>query len=141
MHLLNIEEIKQLGIFRDLAPDEWAEIYPLLRHVWVIEGEQLIRQGDRAHTFFVILNGHFMIHYKNGRAITLNQKGDIIGWSSVRSPFQYTGSVTALTHGDLLAIPGARFLEMLQSNAPLGDKLIKKINEIAQSREAIETKS
>ena len=141
MHLLNTEEIKQLGIFRDLAPGEWAEIYPLLHHVWVIEGEQLIREGDRAHTFFVILNGHFMIHYRDGRAITLNQKGDIIGWSAVMSPFQYTGSVTALTQGDLLAIPGARFLEMLQSNAPLGDKLIKKINEIVQAREAIETAS
>ncbi|MCF8035738.1 MAG: cyclic nucleotide-binding domain-containing protein [Desulfobacteraceae bacterium] len=141
MHLLNIEEIKQLAIFRDLAPEEWAEIYPLLRHVWVIEGEQLIREGDRAHTFFVILNGHFMIHYRDGRAITLNQKGDIIGWSSVISPFQYTGSVTALTHGDLLAIPGARFLELLQSNAPLGDKLIKKISEIVQMRETMETES
>ncbi|MFP3981364.1 MAG: Crp/Fnr family transcriptional regulator [Desulfobacterales bacterium] len=141
MHLLNTEEIKQLWIFRDLAPDEWTEIYPLLRHVWVIEGEQLIRQGDRAHTFFVILNGHFMIHYRDGRAITLNQKGDIIGWSSVISPFQYTGSVTALTRGDLLAIPGARFLELLQSNAALGDKLIKKISEIVQMRQTMETES
>jgi len=141
MHLLHIEEIKQLAIFRDLAPEQWAEIYPLLRHVWVIEGEQLIRQGDHAHTFFVILNGHFMIHSRDGRAITLNQKGDIIGWSAVISPFQYTGSVTALTNGDLLAIPGDRFLELLQSNAPLGDKLIKKISEIVQMRETMETES
>ena len=141
MHLLNTEEIKQLAIFRDLDPDEWTELYPLLRHVWVIEGEQLIRQGDRAHTFFVILNGHFMIHYRDGRALTLNKKGDIIGWSSVIRPFQDTGSVTALTRGDLLAIPGARFLELLQSNAPLGDKLIKKISEIVQMRETMETAS
>lgn len=138
MHLLNIEEIKQLEIFRELLPGEWAEVYPLLSHEWVIEGEQLIRQGDRAHTFFIILNGHFMIHYKDGRAITLSKRGEIIGWSSVISPFQYTGSVTALTDGDLLAIPGARFLELLQANAALGEKLVKKVNEIIRNRVSIE---
>lgn len=137
MHHLDVGEIKRLHIFRDLLPEEWAQVYPLLKHVWVIEGEQLIREGDRAHTFFIILHGHFMLHFRDGRAITLRKKGDIIGWSSVISPFQYTASVTALTDGDLLAIPGTGFLELLQANAALGEKLIRKINEIKSMRQKI----
>ena len=138
MHTLDAQEIKQLEIFRELTPEEWAEVYPLLNHIWTIEGEELVREGDRAHTFYVILAGHFMIHYRDGRALTLNQRGDIIGWSTVISPFQYTATVTSLTQGELLSIPGARFLEMVQSNASLGEKLVKKINHTLHHRRTVD---
>ncbi len=134
----DINEIKELGFFRDLLPEEWAEVYALLNHVSTIEGEELIREGDHAHTFFIILRGHFMIHYRDGRALTLNQRGDIIGWSTVISPFQYTANVTSLTEGELLAIPGDRFLELVQGHAALGEKLVKKINETLYHRQSLD---
>jgi len=138
MQQLNEQEIKRLDIFRDLSSEEWAEVYPLLNCMRTIEGEDLIREGDRAHTFFIILSGHLMIHYRDGRALTVNQKGDIIGWSTVISPFRYTANVTSLTAGELLSIPGERFLELLQGNASLGEKLIKRINETIHHRQQID---
>ncbi len=138
MHHLNPEELKELKIFSTLLPDEWTEVYPLLNRLKILEGEQLIRQGTRAHTFFVILYGHFMVHYPDGRALTIDKRGDIIGWSSVISPFRYTADVTALTEADVLSIPGAKFLELLQSNAELGDKLVKTINELVHNRQSID---
>jgi CRP-like cAMP-binding protein len=138
MKHLDANDIKQLEIFRDLLPEEWAEVHPLLNHVWTIEGEDLVREGDRAHTFYIVLRGHFMLHYKDGRAITLNRKGDIIGWSTVMSPFRYTASVTSLSQGELLSMPGSRFLELLQSNASLAEKLVKKINETIEQRHSID---
>ena len=138
MHHLNAEELKNFKIFSELLPDEWAKVYPLLNHVKIIEGEELIREGDRAHTFFVILRGHFMIHYRDGRALTVNRKGDIIGWSSVISPFQYTANVTALTEAEVLSISGAKFLELIQSNTDLGEKLVKNINELLHHRDSID---
>lgn len=128
------EQIKQLSLFRDLASQQWSLVYPLLNRVRVIEAEQLICEGDRAHSFYIILNGHFMIHYKDGSAVSLNQKGDIIGWSSVVTPFQYTANVTALTDGELLCIGGAEFLELIQTDPVLGTKLLEKINESIHSR-------
>ena len=138
MQQLNEQEVKQLDLFRDLPPEEWAAVYPLLSRMRTIEGEELIREGDRAHTFFIILRGHFMIHYRDGRAITVDRKGDIIGWSTVTSPFRYTANVTSLTGGELLSIPGDRFLELLQSNVYLGEKLVKKINETIHHRQQID---
>ncbi|MCF8110023.1 MAG: cyclic nucleotide-binding domain-containing protein [Desulfobacteraceae bacterium] len=134
MHHLDSGKIKQLQIFADLLPEEWSQVYPLLDHIRVIEGEQLIREGDRARSLFIILRGHFMIHYRDGKAFTLNKKGDIIGWSAVISPFQYTANVTALTDGDVLCIPSENFVELIQGNTALGTKLIRKINEFINSR-------
>ncbi len=138
MQHLNAEELKKLSIFRELLQEEWEAVYALLNRLKIIEGEELIREGDWAHTFFIILSGHFMIHYKDGRAITLNKKGDIIGWSAVISPFRYTANVTALTAGEVLSIEGDRLLELLQANAELGEKLVKKINKMVSRRPAID---
>lgn len=137
MEHLDAGKLKQLPFFKDLLPDEWSQVYPLLDRIRAIEGEQLIREGDMARSLFIILRGHFMIHYKDGRAITLNQKGDIIGWSSVISPFQYTANVTALTDGEVLCIQSDRFVELIQGNTALGTKLIKKINEFINTRPRI----
>ncbi|MFO7840239.1 MAG: cyclic nucleotide-binding domain-containing protein [Desulfosalsimonadaceae bacterium] len=137
MHLLDPKEIKEFPVFRELSPKQWSEVYPLLHHIWTIEGEELIREGDRAHTFFIILNGHFMVHYNDDRAFTLNQRGEIIGWSSVIRPFRYTANVTSLTNGEMLSLVGAQFLDLLQANASLGDKLVKKINEDIRHRPLI----
>ncbi|MFP4158551.1 MAG: Crp/Fnr family transcriptional regulator [Desulfosalsimonas sp.] len=137
MEHLDAGKIKRLPIFSDLLPEEWAQIYPLLDHLRVIEGEQLISEGDRARSLFIILRGHFMIHYRDGTAFTLNKKGDIIGWSSVISPFQYTANVSALTDGDVICIPSEGFVELIQGNTALGTKLIRKINEFINSRPRI----
>ncbi|MFP4159033.1 MAG: Crp/Fnr family transcriptional regulator [Desulfosalsimonas sp.] len=137
MHHLDTRQIKQLQIFRDLLPNEWEQLYPLLSQVRVIEGEQLLREGERAHRFFVILKGHFMVHKSDGRAMTLRQKGDIMGWSSVSFPFAYTASVTALTAGEVLCISAAEFLELLQSNPALAEKVLKKISAFINIRQKV----
>jgi CRP-like cAMP-binding protein len=128
------EEIRQLKIFKDLAPQQWSRIYPLIKKVSVIEGEDLIREGSRAESFYIVLSGHYMIHYRNGKAVTLNGKGDVIGWSSVVTLYTYTASVTALSDGEVLRIAGAEFLKLIQTDSMLGKKMLEKINEVVSSR-------
>jgi CRP-like cAMP-binding protein len=135
MKPLDWQEIKQLEIFEDLSPAKWDKLHPLLHPVSILEGEELFREGDRAHTFYIILSGHFMIHYRDGRAVTIDRPGDVIGWSTVVRPFRYTATVTSLTRSDLLSIPGERFFAFLQSDAETGERLIKKINGIIQRRQ------
>lgn len=135
MHF-NFDKIREISLFEELTPEELDEIYPLLHSMRVVEGEQLIREGDQAHTFFIVMEGHYMLHFKDGRAFMLHHRGDIFGWSTVTSPFWYTASVTALTEGEILRVPGEEFFQLLQGHATLGDKLMKKINAIVQQRMA-----
>ncbi len=141
MEYLEEQEIKQFSIFSELLPDEFSEVLPLLRQVHTIEGEQLIREGDKVHTFFIIISGHFMVHFRDGRSVTLGKRGEIIGWSSVVSTHKYAANVTSLTDGQVISIPGNRFLELIQANAELGDKLIKKVNETIRQRSLVSGQS
>ena len=59
-----------------------------------------------------------------------------MGWSTVVYPFSYTGTVTALTDGDVLSISSRDFFQLIQANNVLGEKIMKKINKIAMERRA-----
>ncbi|OQY60169.1 MAG: hypothetical protein B6245_02870 [Desulfobacteraceae bacterium 4572_88] len=129
-----IQTLQELDIFKGLKHEELGQITSLMHPMRVTEGEVLMRRGNPASTFFVVLSGNFMVHFKNGQAITLHKKGDIMGWSAVITPFQYTGTAVALTDGEVLSMSGGDFMRLIQENAALSDKIMQKINIVVTER-------
>lgn len=130
----DIQTLKSLDLVADLNFDELEQIAPLMHLMKVTEGEVLTRKGEPARTFFIILSGNFMLSFKDERSFTLHNKGNIIGWSTVVTPFRYKGTTTALTDGLVLSMSGQEFLSLIQSNSALGDKIMQKINIIVSER-------
>lgn len=131
---IDIHVLEGLSLFSDLSAQEKSAIAEIMQQTAVMEGEVLATRGRTAHTFFVVLSGSFMVHFDKGRAFTLQKKGDIMGWSAVVTPFKYTGTMTALTDGEVLHASGKSFLRLIQSNAELGDRVMKKINAVVSER-------
>ncbi len=131
---IDIQTLKSLDLFADLNFGELEQIAPLMHMMKVTEGEVLTRKGEQARTVFIILSGNFMLSFKDERSFTLHNKGNIIGWSTVVTPFQYKGTATALTDGLVLSMPGQEFLDLIQSNSAIGDKIMQKINKIVSER-------
>ncbi|MBC2696607.1 MAG: cyclic nucleotide-binding domain-containing protein [Desulfobacteraceae bacterium] len=130
----DIQTLKSLDFFADLNFGELEQIAPLMHLMKVTEGEVLTRKGEPARTFFIILSGNFMLSFKEERSFTLHNKGNIIGWSTVVTPFRYTGTAIALTDGLVLYMAGQEFLRLIQSYSALGDKIMRKINKIISER-------
>ncbi len=133
MHL-DLQNIQEISLFKGLSPGELDKILPIIHPVKIHEGERLIREGDTSQMCYIIISGTYMIHYKDGRAFTLNKKGDMIGWSTIASPFTYHESAVALTDGEALTIPVEEFLELMQGDSDLGSKITKKVTEIIRQR-------
>ncbi len=130
----DIQTLKSLDLFADLNFGELEQIAPLMHLMKVTEGEVLTRKGETARTFFIILSGNFMLSFKEERSFTLHNKGNIIGWSTVVTPFRYTGTAIALTDGLVLSMAGQEFLRLIQGDSALGDKIMRKINKIVSER-------
>jgi len=135
MHL-DLQNIQEINLFKDLSPEELDKILPTIRPVKIIEGEQLIREGDTSQIFYVIISGNYMIHFKDGRAFTLHSKGDIIGWSTITTAFTYQESAVAPSVGEALTIPLDEFLQLMQGDSDLGNKITKKVAEFVRQRRA-----
>ncbi len=126
--------IGAMDLFVELTPAELEQVQSIAHPMQVAEAEILTRIGAPAHNLFIVLSGNFMIAFKDDRAITLHDKGKIMGWSTVFTPFRYKGTTIALTEGEVLSIPGGKLLSLIQSNDSLGHKIMKKINAIASER-------
>ena len=131
------QEIRQLKLFADLFAEQWEILLPLLIRTRVIEGEELIRQGSRADWLFVVLKGHFMIHRNDGRGVTVNKKGDVLGWYSAVSPHRYTANVTALTDGLVLCVNAEKLRACIHDDPNLGEALLKRIRENIADRHSM----
>jgi len=127
--MINTKELLDLDLFCDLNQSEAEEVSSILSFMQVHEGEVLSQKGQPAHTFYLIISGDYMVHFDNGRAFTIHEKGQIIGWSAVVTPFRYRGTSIALTNGEVIAMKGRELLKLIQGNSNLGDKIMAKVNE------------
>ncbi len=130
----DIQTLKSLDLFEELTSEELTQIAPMIHPMKISEGELLTQRGEPATVFYVALKGNFIISFKDGQAFTLHNRGDIIGWSTIVTPFLYTGTAVALTDGEVLALNGDDFLQVIQGESSIGDKIMSKINPIIAER-------
>jgi CRP-like cAMP-binding protein len=126
--------LHDMPLFEDMDEDALHKISQLMNYTMVQEGEVLTQKGEGAQSFYVILTGNYMVSFDDGRAFTLHEKGQIIGWSSIVSPFKYTGTAVALTRGEVFSMSSEDFRLLLQEDARISEKLMLKISAIISQR-------
>ncbi len=129
-----IDLLKRMDLFKELFPRELEKFASIIHRMKILEGEMVFQRGDPAQQFYIVLSGDFMVYFKNGRSFTLHKKGDIFGYSTLITPFKYSGTVVAFTDGEALTLSGQDFLRLIQGNAELGGKIMKKIYQIMNER-------
>jgi len=115
--------LSAMTIFADLRPGEIQKIISIMESVPVIEGETFFSIDNSAETFFIVASGNYMIHYREGQSIILNEAGDFIGLDAVLVENRYICSGIALTQGELFAIKKDLFYDFLEREPSLGKKL------------------
>ncbi len=91
------------------------------------DGEVVIRQGDQADRFYVILEGIFAVTQeadgtrKELRRMTSNE---VFGEIGLLSGVPRTATVTAIGPGRLLALEGRDFLDLVNSGPGVSSKLL-----------------
>lgn len=123
-----------IPLFSDMDEDALDKLSPMIHHLHIHEGELLAQKGEGAHSLYVIISGNYMVSFDDGRAFTLHEKGQIIGWSSVVAPFKYTGTAVALTRGEVLAMSSEDIRRLLQDDARISEQLMLKISAIVSER-------
>ncbi len=129
--------LETLSFFKDLKLDELQEFASLLSPITVKKGDIVIKKGTHALKFFIVYKGKFEISAEHVSPVLIEERGGILGWSTVVAPFKYMGTVTALENGELLYISSQDFMTLIQGNNKLGEKVVKIINKTATERRAV----
>jgi len=132
--MIPAHELRKYDIFLDLEPSELAALARIADMVHAIEGETIIAQGQPARTFYVMDQGNLMVAFKDGRALTLHGRGEVVGWSAIIHPTHYTGDVICLTDCSFISFPGSELLRLIQSNSATGTKIMRAVSERVANR-------
>ena len=134
---VEVKTIEPLTFFAGLTFEELEQFADFLKVRQIKKGDVLLRQGTPALTFFIIISGTFKVSLEKGRSYTLDKKVTVIGWSTVIAPFEYTGTATAESEGEVLYISSNDFFLLIQGNHALGNKIMQKVRQIAEERRAL----
>lgn len=131
---VDMKLLESIALFEGLGHEELDAFGALLKPMRVKAGELLTRTGDAAQQVYIILSGSFMIYFKNGKAFTLHERGEVIGVATLLEPPDYRGTTVALTDGEVLQISGDQFVELLRGNARAGEGIMRRLNDVIAQR-------
>jgi N-acyl-L-homoserine lactone synthetase len=101
-----------------------------------LEGETIIRLGDRGDDAFVIVDGNATAINAAGQPIRQLGPGDLFGELALLTPRPRTATVVADTELDLMVIDRAAFHHQLRSNPEVMEQVLKMLaDRLAGARE------
>jgi MFS family permease len=121
--------VARLPIFAGVPENRLAGAFSRAERVAVPAGTTVIRQGDPADRFYVILDGSFAVDQAEapGTApVRLRKMGpdEVFGEIGLLTGAPRSATVTALTDAGLLALGAKDFLDLVASAAEVGPRLL-----------------
>lgn len=129
--------LESIALFAELDPQMRKNIAAHFETLRITGGEVLIRRGEAADVFYVLFAGQVMVYYREGRALVLTQRGDLLGCGSVVPPFRYAATAVALTDGELLRISAPRLRALIDAEGPAGNRICHTIQTVLAERRAV----
>ncbi len=110
--------LRRSALFQFLADEHFAKILPLLQEEEHEFGDLLVRQGDSADSFYVLISGRARVvkSDQNGEEIALAtlKPGDSFGESALTEEGTRTATVRCSTAVEVLRLDRADFLELAE---------------------------
>ncbi len=125
------DTLGKIDLFAGLPVSLLDRLAGAAHRVSVRKGEFVLRQGEEAHLFFVVLAGRLRLvqHTADGKDVTMSVfvPGDAIGLIVAIMDELYPGSAEALEDSDTLALPGDLMWQAMNDNAPLAVRVLKMV--------------
>lgn len=121
--------VAALPVFSGIPEARLAAAFSRAAELAVSAGTRVIRQGDPADRFYVILEGTFAVdraETADAEPVRLRTMGrdEVFGEIGLLTGGPRSATVTAGSDGRLLALDGPDFLELVGSGAELGPRLL-----------------
>jgi CRP-like cAMP-binding protein/Fe-S-cluster-containing hydrogenase component 2 len=114
--------LARVPLLSQLLPIERLALASLLRPSAFARGSLVIRQGEPADALYLIENGQVVVEQSGQTMATLGE-GDFFGEMSLLTSQPHRADVRALTPTDVLALPGADFLQLVEQRPELEAQL------------------
>ncbi len=101
-------------------------------------GELLLREGDPANRFYLILRGKVLVEShasdRGDTPIQTVEGGDVLGWSWLFPPYYWHFSARAVESTEAVFLHGTPLRDECEADHDLGYELVKRMAEVMMKR-------
>ena len=133
-------DLSQFHLFKDIPENVIDEMQKISRAYSVAKCELVSREGVKADQLHFLINGSIALRVKltsRPEHVTVSfvsKPYESFGWSGVVPPYHYTSSAICDEDSQILAIPGGKFMEILEKHPESGFIIMRRIAEIIADR-------
>jgi len=127
-------------MFQGLPESLLQEIADISTEVSAAKGDFVFREGEKADKLHFLLSGSIALRVKltsRPESVTVSfvsSPFQSFGWSGVVPPYHYTSSAECDEDSQLLIIPSAPFMKLLENHPESGFKIMQQITVIIADR-------
>lgn len=134
-----LEDIfKQVAIFADLDPDQYALLKPIFSVCLCEEGEIIFEQGDSADHLYIVISGEVVIVFQPDDGETINvahiHAGGVFGWSAAFGSDTYTSGAVCRDQAKMLKVLGCDLKQLHQNHPETGILVLKRLATVVAER-------
>ena len=132
--------LRDCELFRGLDDEELSSVAIICSRVYMAEGERLFLEGQAADQLYLVTDGRIALHKNLARSqrgaatIAFCQRHEIVGWSALVEPYEYTLSATAWEPTHLLAIRASLLRRAMELNPDVGFRIMRSLSEVMARR-------
>lgn len=138
--MISTETLSQFSLFNGLPEALLNEIVAISKEASYKKDEFVFREGEAADKLHFLINGSIALRVKltsRPDRVTvsfISTPYQSFGWSGVVPPYHYTSSAECDEDSNLLIIPAAPFMKLLEQNPESGFKVMQRITVIIADR-------
>ncbi len=124
------ELIAEAPVFAGLKPEYLQMIASWGRLIDIDADEYVLREGERAQTFYIIRRGAIALEVRgagrNVLVVDTKHDGDVVGWSWLVAPYRWQFDGRTTEPCSLVAIEGARLRDQCEDDHEFGYQLMRR---------------
>jgi len=127
-----------MNFWQHLNPTQIEKIHSISTSLKAKEGEILAHEGDKAESFFIVLDGEISIcnHVpkKGSKILETLGPGEMIGWSWLLKSSHWSFDVRVHRKANVLKIPAAKIMQLMEKDSTFKEAIHLCVIEVLASR-------
>jgi len=136
--MFSAEELKGIYLLADLNEQMLEKFFPFFQPLQFNEGDIIFEEGEKAENFYCLKRGKILLEVEISETITISlgsiKKGYSFGWSALLPGSFHTSYAVCAEPCEVLAIPGDKFLDLLEGDRDMGYRIMKFVSMTLKGR-------
>ena len=136
--MVSIEDLKKISVLDNLTQPMLENMRPLTQLNIFGERHVIFEEGQEADHFYMLLKGKAILEVEASETIMISleavKPGYSFGWSALVPGSRYKAYAMCVEPCEMMAVPGGRFLELLDKDHTIGYHFMKKVASILKGR-------